>query len=137
MATVSTRDTRTADARTYTVRAVRWDGGWELHIQDIGVTQVRTLAHADAQARDYLKSLLGIDTTCIDVVIVPDLGGLEDEAREIRHELDDAAAALLRAAEHSRRIVRALRDKGLSVTDTAAVLGVTRGRISQLMKDTA
>lgn len=116
------------------MRAVRWAGGWELHIEDVGVTQVRTLAHADTQVRDYLESLLGIDTTHVEVAVIPDLGGLEHEARQIRHELDEAAAAQVRAAEHSRRIVRALRDSGLSVTDTAAVLGVTRGRISQLMK---
>jgi hypothetical protein len=126
MAAVSTR--------SYTVRAVRWDGGWELHIADVGVTQVRTLAHAQGQVRDYLDSLLRIDSSDLEIVIVPDLGGLETQARTIRDELDEAAAAQVRAAEHSRSLVRALRDAGLSVTDTAAVLGVTRGRVSQLLK---
>jgi hypothetical protein len=130
MAAVSTTHTG-----KYTVRAVRWSGGWELHIGDVGVTQVRTLAQAAPQARDYLESLLDVDAAGVEIVVVPDLGGLEDEARQIRRELDEAAAAQLLAAEHSRQVVRALRDSGLSVTDTAAVLGVTRGRISQLMRD--
>jgi DNA-directed RNA polymerase specialized sigma subunit len=122
--------------QTYTVRAVRWAGGWELHIDDVGVTQTRTLATAENQVRDYLDSLLGIDSSDIDVVVVPDLGGLESTAHQIRTELDEAAAAQIRAAEHSRQLVRALRDDGLSVTDIAAVLGITRGRVSQLLKPT-
>ena len=109
-------------AQTYTVRAVRWAGGWELHIDDVGVTQTRTLATAENQVRDYLDSLLGIDTTDIDVVIVPDLGGLESTAHQIRAELDLAATAQVRAAEHSRQLVRALRDDGLSVTDADLAL---------------
>jgi hypothetical protein len=58
--------------------------------------QVRTLAHADAQARDYLKSLLGIDTTDIHVTVVPDLSGLADEAREVPHGV---AKGLVEAGE--------------------------------------
>jgi DNA-directed RNA polymerase specialized sigma subunit len=119
--------------RTYRVRATRWAGGWELHIEDVGVTQVRTLALAESQVRDYLDSLLGVDSADGEVVIVPEL---ENEAREVRADLDAAAAAQLRAAERSRRLVRSLRDNGLSVTDTAAVLGVTRSRVSQLLRST-
>jgi DNA-directed RNA polymerase specialized sigma subunit len=120
--------------RTYTVRAVRWDGGWELHIEGVGVTQTRTLATAQTQAHDYLDSLLDIESTDIDIVVVPDLGGLETTAHQVRAELDQAAAAQIRAAEHSRELVRTLREEGLSVTDIAAVLGITRGRVSQLLK---
>lgn len=30
-----------------------WQKGWELHIKDVGVTQVKSLARATDQARDY------------------------------------------------------------------------------------
>jgi hypothetical protein len=30
----------------YTARAVRWSGGWELHVDGVGVTQVRILSKA-------------------------------------------------------------------------------------------
>ena len=120
--------------RTYTVRAVRWDGSWELHIEGVGVTQTRTLATAQTQARDYLDSLLDVESTDIEIVVVPDLGGLETTAHQVRAELDHAAAAQIRAAAHSRELVRTLREEGLSVTDIAAVLGITRGRVSQLLK---
>lgn len=117
---------------TYTVRAKRWSGGWELHIEGVGVTQVRSLARADRQVRDYLETLLDIDAGAAEVVVVPELGGLEDRVRAARERTRAAEAAQRAAAQEAREIARQLRAKGLSVTDTAAVLGVSRGRISQL-----
>jgi hypothetical protein len=61
----------------YTVRAKRWSGGWELHIDQIGVTQVRTLDKAEQQVRDYVETLLDIDTSGAEIVVHPDLDGLE------------------------------------------------------------
>ena len=120
-------------SKEYTVRAVKWSGGWELHIDGVGVTQVRTLDKADAQVHDYLETLLGENVDDVDVTLVPQLGGLENEVVQTRREIKEAASAQMLAAEHSRKIARELRGKGLSVTDTAAVLGVSRGRVSQLV----
>ena len=39
---------------TVTVTAVRWDGGWELHIDADHCTQCRTLNRAEQAVRDYL-----------------------------------------------------------------------------------
>lgn len=119
---------------TYRARAIKWDGGWELHIDNEGVTQVRTLDKAVAQVRDYLETVHDRDFSDVEVEIIPDLNGLERAIIDTRHEIQEAANAQLRAAEHSRKLARALRDKGLSVTDTAAVLGVSRGRVSQLVR---
>ena len=62
----------------YTVTAKRWEHGWELHIDGIGVTQSRLLSDAEAMVRDYLATddVPGADTA--DITIRPDLGGLED-----------------------------------------------------------
>lgn len=46
--------------KTYTVKARRWDGGWELHIEDLGVTQVADLADAEEMVLDYV-GLLGLE----------------------------------------------------------------------------
>lgn len=119
---------------TYRATALRWSGGWELHIEGEGVTQVRTLDHAVGQVRDYLETVHERDFSDAEVEIIPDLGGLEREVVETRHEIAAAAAAQERAAVHSRKVARELRERGLSVTDTAAVLGVSRGRVSQLVK---
>ena len=118
---------------TYTVRAVKWSGGWELHIGDIGVTQVRTLDKAAAQVRDYLETLHDEDMKDVEIVVVPALNGLEKEVVAARREVSEAAKAQRHAAERSRAIARELRATGLSVTDTAAVLGISRGRVSQLI----
>jgi len=120
-------------SRSYTVRAIKWSGGWELHIDGIGVTQVRTLDRAATQVRDYLETLLDEKITDAEVVVIPALGGLEEEVVAARREVSEAAAAQIHAAERSRAIARELRARGLSVTDTAAVLGISRGRISQLV----
>lgn len=118
---------------TFKVRAVRWDGGWELHIEDEGVTQVRTLDRGEAQVRDYLATLHETPADHVTVEIVPDLGGLESEVLRVRNEVRDAAAAQMRAGEHSRKLAKELRGRGLSVADTATVLGVSKGRVSQLV----
>lgn len=119
--------------RIYRVRAVKWAEGWELHVEGVGVTQVRTLDKAEVQVRDYLASLYERDFDSAKVFVVPSLGGLEDEVAAVRKEAAAAAAAQAAAGEHSRRVARALRARGLSVTDSAAVLGVSRGRVSQLV----
>ena len=116
----------------YTVRAVKWSGGWELHIDGEGVTQVRTLDKAVDQVRAYLGSLRDRDMSEATIAIEPDLGGLEKAVREARAGAVAAAKAQIEAAAAQRSVVKALRDEGLSVTDAAAVLGVSRGRISQL-----
>lgn len=118
----------------YRATAVHWKGGWELHVEGEGVTQVRTLDHAVDQVRDYLETVHERDFSGAEIEIIPDLGGLEREVIETRHEITAAAEAQERAAAHSRKVARELRDRGLSVTDTAAVLGVSRGRVSQLVK---
>ncbi|MGV3564169.1 MAG: antitoxin HicB [Nocardioides sp.] len=119
---------------TYTVRAKRWSGGWELHIDGEGVTQCRTLADAERQVRDYLSTVHDRDHDEATVLVVPDLGGIEVEVEEVREATAAAAAAQRAAAERSRDLARRLRDEaGLSVSDAAAVLGVSRGRVSQLV----
>lgn len=117
---------------TYIVRARRWSGGWELHIDNVGVTQVRTLARADQQVRDYLATLHDIDAAEVDIDIVPDLGGVEQRAMAARKRQKAAEQERTAAAREVEQVARGLRAAGLSVSETAAVLKVTRGRVSQL-----
>lgn len=46
---------------SYTVNAHRWEHGWELHVEDVGVTQCSTLDQADRRVRDFLCTMLDID----------------------------------------------------------------------------
>lgn len=118
---------------TYNVAAKRWAHGWELDIDGVGVTQSRTLATAEGMVRDYLETLLEVDTEDAQIIIDPDLGDLSQRAHQVRERTRAAETAQREAAREAREIARALRAEGLSVTDTAAVLGVSRGRVSQLV----
>ncbi|WGH83126.1 helix-turn-helix domain-containing protein [Auritidibacter ignavus] len=114
----------------YTAIARRWSGGWEIHVTDLGVTQARTLAAAEQQAADYIETLTG--EAPVAVTDTPDLGELGSKVVQARKLSQDAAEAQARAASEIRGAVAELRSQGLSVTDIAAILGVSRGRVSQL-----
>lgn len=119
---------------TITATAHRWDHGWELWLDDEAATQVTTLDKAEAQVRDYLDTIdPDVDHRDWAVTIVPDLGDLSDRVRRARAATAAASEAQAEAAAQAREVARALRAAGLSVTDAAAVLGVSRGRVSQLV----
>lgn len=116
------------------VTARRWEHGWELILGEDDATQVRTLDKAPQQVRDYLDTLdPDTDHSEWDIVVTPDLGSLGDRVRAVRDATAAAARAQEEAAAQAREVARALRAEGLSVTDSAAVLGVSRGRVSQLV----
>lgn len=121
----------------YTARAVRWEHGWEIHVDGVGVTQCRTLADAERMARDLVATMLGGEGTDYTVTVRTDLGGLEDEAAAVRARREQVAQETRETAAASRAVARKLRDAGLSVTDIAIVLGVSRGRVSQLLGEKA
>jgi hypothetical protein len=121
------------DLMAYTVTAKRWEHGWELHIDGIGVTQSRLLSDAEAMVRDYLAADDISDAETAEVTIRPDLGGLEDLILAVRAQTEGAQIAQQEAAKAARNLVARLRQAGLSVADTATVLGVTKGRVSQLV----
>jgi len=120
------------------VIAKQWDHGWELHVDGVGVTQVRTLATAVQQVVDFVETMDGdnawpaVERDLIEIVpeLPDDVVGKAVGARMMLH---DAEVAMTEAAAASREVARALReDCGLSVTDTAFIMGVSRGRVSQL-----
>lgn len=121
-----------APVKTYNVRAEQWRGGWELHIEGEGVTQSRTLATAEQQVRDYIASMHGLDEVRGEVRI--DLGELDAKAEEAKRATREADEATRAAARKTREVVADFRSKGLSVSDISKVLGVSRGRVSQLVE---
>jgi predicted XRE-type DNA-binding protein len=117
----------------YNVTAVQWRKGWELHIDGEGVTQCRTLGQAVQQVRDYLETMHGGDFSDARINLRFDIDGLEDVVTGIRDRMKQAAEMQAQSAKDLREVTKALRRHGLSVTDTAEVLGVSRGRVSQLV----
>ncbi len=120
--------------KTYNVTARRWTHGWELHVDGEGVTQARTLASAEQMVRDYLATMYDLDEVTGDVVITPELGDLGEQVRNAKKSAIMAEEARSRAAQETRWVVQQMRDEGISVTDAAEILGVSRGRVSELLK---
>lgn len=117
---------------TYTVHAKRAGKWWELRIADVGVTQARTLAAAEDEVRDYLVTY-GIPESGIEIELKAELGGIEDEVAAVRQKQERVEVERAEAAKEVRRVAKELRQRGLSVSDVAAVLHVSRGRVSQLV----
>lgn len=111
----------------------KWEHGWELHIVGDPVTQVSTLDRAVDQIRDYLETMNpDVDPTGWDITVEPEIGAIGDEVAEARQATEDASAATVSAAAKSRQTARRLPEAGDSVTDSADILGVSRG-VSQLV----
>lgn len=117
----------------YNVRAVKWEHGWELHVEDVGVTQCRTLATAVQQVRDFVATMLDTDVGDAEVHLSVAVGGIEQDVEHARKMTAEAIQKQQQAATESRRVVRELRNAGLSVADTAAVMDLSKGRVSQLI----
>ena len=128
------RMTTIAGTDTYNVTAKRWKHGWELHIDGVGVTQSRTLDTAEQMVRDYIETLTDKDVSGDKVIITPDLGELDRKVTTVRELLAAADRQQQEARSSYRALAADLRAAGLSVSDTAAILGVSRGRVSQLSK---
>lgn len=116
-----------------TARAKRWADGWELHIDGVGVTQSRTLDSAEKQVADYIETLTGRRPTQVDIV-VESLAKQRRSAAAARKATARAEDMQRKAAAENRAAARDLRDAGLSVSDTAYIMGISRGRVSQLIK---
>lgn len=123
-----------APVKAYTVRAVRWERGWELHIPDIGVTQSHGLMDAHQMVTDYIRLMTGDNPGSYSVNLEIEIGDDLDELVQLtRRHVIEAVEAQKAAAEESRKVARRLKDKGLTGRDIAAVLGVSPQRVSQLM----
>lgn len=117
-----------------TTTAHRWEHGWELWLDGEPATQVTTLDKAPQQIRDYLDTIdPETDHSSWTVSIEPALGDLAGRIHSARCATAAAAAAQEQAAKSAREVARELRAAGLSLTDSAAILGVSRGRVSQLV----
>lgn len=116
-----------------TVTASRWKHGWELSLDGTVVTQVSTLEKAAQQVRDYLDTVEpDVDHNDWQITVVPQIGDLWERVTAARSATLQAQELQEKAARDSRIVARELRASGISVTDAAVILGVSRGRVSQL-----
>lgn len=111
---------------------------WVVTVPDLrGVyTQGRTYDHAKAMARDAIATMLDVPPDRVAVVMDVRLPGhAEDTISEVaqaRAARDEAAAAEQRKLRESARRLKAA---GVKVVDAAALLGVSKQRVYQLLAD--
>ena len=121
-------------SQTINITAKPWQGGWELWHGDEVWTQVNTLARARQQVVDYLDTVdEGVEHAAMNIVIIPEVPGWQ-EARESRQAARQAEEQRQHATTLARQAAKRLRAQGISLADTASILGVSRGRVSQLVK---
>jgi DNA-binding CsgD family transcriptional regulator len=124
-----------APVKTYHVQAKRWEHGWELHIEGVGVTQSRTLWDAETMARDLISRREGLPTDSFDVAVTPVIGGgLDEKSWATRKAVNEAAQAQRQAAASASELARQLREAGLTGRDIAKMLGLSPQRVSQLLR---
>lgn len=125
------------EARTYTVQVFRDSGLWVIEVPEIDVVgQARTLASAADTARSLIALWLDVDPAAISVEM--DYSRIDADAlvlmRQARADQARADAITSEAAKTWRRAAHKLvRDDHLSVRDAAVVLGVSYGRVQQLI----
>ncbi|HEY5179931.1 MAG TPA: hypothetical protein VIJ07_09215 [Dermatophilaceae bacterium] len=122
-------------SRTYTVDAKRWEHGWELHVEGVGVTQSKSLHSAASVAREYISLAEDIsDESTIDVEIRPQIdNALGQEVIAARKAVQELGERQREVAALSRAAARDLAESGLSGADIAVVLDVSPQRVSQLL----
>jgi uncharacterized protein YjiS (DUF1127 family) len=122
-------------SKTYVVEAKRWEHGWELHVEGVGVTQSKSLGSAARMAREYISLVETIsDESTIDVEIRPQIGAaLDKEVMAARKAVSELFDRQRKVAALSRATAKDLSDSGLSGVDIAVVLDVSPQRVSQLL----
>jgi len=118
--------------KTYQVIAKRWERGWELHIDGVGVTQSHGVSDAEEMVRHYLE-LEGVAEPFALSIDFRAEDDLDAEIREARRAAAEAADAQEAAAEKSRAVARRLAARQYKGVEIAAVLGVSKQRASQLV----
>ena len=127
--------------RSYTVQCERDESStWVATVPELPgvVTQSRRLAGIPDLVRDAIE--LWLDDTKVQIEVELVIVGAEAareawaESRRLRADADEKAAE---SSKLARAAVADLSRQGLSMRDTALVLGVSFQRVSQLKADTA
>jgi CRP-like cAMP-binding protein len=117
----------------YTATATREGRWWVIDVDGVGVTQSRTLAEAHTWAQGRVEAVTG--KAGADVIVTPSVpDGTVDQVRDAQALMAHADAELRRAAEEIRDAARNMLQIGMSQQDAAIILGVSRQRVSQLLK---
>ena len=125
--------------KTYSVLAERDEAGWwAVRVLDLpGVlTQTRRLDQVEKFAREAIDLAVSVRHAPkgkYAVQIDPRVPGFDDDLANVRAVRVDAERLQTEAAERTRVIARRLAQRGLTVRDIGAALGVSHQRAAQLV----
>ena len=119
--------------KRYEVHAIRSERWWALQCPELpGMhSQARTLEEADGMAREAIAMMTDAPENSFDLTIVATqwAAALNAEART-RHQANE-----LRADAERQRILilQEMKDRGISLRDSARILGISHQRVGQLL----
>lgn len=119
---------------TYTATARRWEHGWELHVDGVGVTQCTTLDQAKSQIADYVCTVRDLDAIDGDIVVTPDIAGVADIIAKMRRDSEHIDSLARGLADDRMAVIATMKADGFSYADIAGAVGVSKGRVAQLIK---
>lgn len=138
MSTTQDTTSTTPGTTRYTVTAERGSDPrvWVFQCREHpgAISQSRRLSDAAQLMAEAIGFVAEVDPATVAIDLVPVLpGALGEEVRQARAAVADFEQRQRDVAEVSRHVARRLREAGLSGADTAAVLGVSPQRVSQLV----
>ena len=124
--------------QTYTVRVSREGKWWIGQVDGVvgAATEVARLAELDTEVRDLLAGLLDRDDEDFDLSWdMSAILGSDGQAvwQAYRAERDDLSALTVKVEANRIATLRALREAGVSVRDSAALVGLSHQRVAQLL----
>lgn len=121
-------------------RAIRDDGWWVVMVPIAGkdrATQGRTLKEAEKMARDlvaiWAEELGDAELAAASVRLVAS-GSTREAVESVRVAQEAAERSVREARERQRGAVAAMRAEGITMQDIADLMGLSKGRVSQLAK---
>jgi hypothetical protein len=124
---------------SYQITARRWARGWELDIDGATVTQSHGLRDAERMVRDWLDITGHADAATVELFWTYDVGdnALQAELADVRHAIKEAARLQVLAEARSRKVVSELLGRGIKSAEIATMTGLSKQRVSQLIKSAA
>ena len=122
---------------TYDIVVTREDRWWMIAVPAIdGLTQARRVTEIEEMACSLIA--ISTDTPLTDIAVhivaitVPTLGDILGNARHIEELRDEARRIEAKATEATQQFAVDLTTHGIPVRDTAALLGLSPQRVSQI-----
>jgi hypothetical protein len=125
-----------APVNRYRVTARREGDWWVIDVDGVGVTQAKRLDKVEHMARDLVAAMQEVDYDAVQVDVRYELPVAAVEALSEAKAAAEVARQLARiAADSGRHAVAVLHREGLSLRDTAHLLGVSFQRVHQLLAE--